>query len=289
MANEREPNNPLPADFVPDGAVATHRVSDGEDWASIASQYNVKVNDLIYFNFHTNDPDEVNWYLRRTVGCNVSNNGGVDWAFSSSADPGVIYIPPSKVIDMEPEDITADKPVMQRIQEIADTVSGIPGKRIHRMLAIESLADTPAPPGVQKDRLWYYTPKAVSYYIQLNTTNDERQGMTKDTNGQFPFDGDIGPGFEQTYHQWRIYPFGDIVGEDATNPRSDSSLKIWLEGTEDEIYKSWEEMAHIEDHFALGGGSALGPLVEAFVKHVHDLAETPNHLYYIYQHDDDDK
>lgn len=288
MANEREPDNPLPADYVPDGSIATHRVSDGEDWASVAKQYNVNVDDLIYFNFHTNVPEEVNWYLRRNVGCNVSNDGGLNWAFSSSADPGVIYIPPSKVIDMEPEDVTAQKPIMQRVQEITDTISGRPGKRLKRMLAIESLSDAPAPSGVDKDRLWYYTPGAVHYYIQLQTTNDERNGMTKATNGQVPFDGDIGPGFEQVYHEWRIYPFGDIVAQDANNPMSDSSIKINLEGTEESIYKSWEEMANVESHFAVGGGGALGPLVDAFLKHVHDLADTPNHLYYIYQHDDDD-
>jgi len=107
MANEREPDNPLPVDFVPEGAVETHHVSDGEDWASIAARYNVIVDDLIYFNFHTNVPEEVNWYLRRNVGCNVSNDGGLNWAFSSSADPGVIYIPPSKVSDTESKDATS--------------------------------------------------------------------------------------------------------------------------------------------------------------------------------------
>jgi hypothetical protein len=107
MANETEPDNPLPVDFVPEGSVETHRVSDGEDWASVAAQYNVKVDDLIYFNFHTNVPEEVNWYLRRNTGCNVSNDGGLNWAFSSSADPGLIYIPPSEVTDTKSEDVSA--------------------------------------------------------------------------------------------------------------------------------------------------------------------------------------
>jgi hypothetical protein len=107
MANESEPDNPLPVDFVPEGSVETHRVSDGEDWASVAAQYNVKVDDLIYFNFHTNVPDEVNWYLRRNTGCNISNDGGLNWAFSSSADPGLIYIPASEVSDTKSEDVTA--------------------------------------------------------------------------------------------------------------------------------------------------------------------------------------
>jgi hypothetical protein len=34
------------ADYVPDGAVETHRVSNGEDWASVAQQYNVNVKAL---------------------------------------------------------------------------------------------------------------------------------------------------------------------------------------------------------------------------------------------------
>jgi hypothetical protein len=279
MANEREPDNPLPADYVPDGAVATHRVSDGEDWASVAAQYDVNVNDLIYFNFHTNVPEEVNWYLRRNVGCNVSNDGGINWAFSSSADPGLVYIPPSKVIDMEPEEITADKPIMERLQEIAKTIDGNPGIRIRKMLKM--VDDRPA-------SLWYYNPGAVTYYLQLNTTNDERRGMTKDTNGQVPFDGDIGPGFEQSYHEWKVYPFSDIVVQDADQHQSDSSLKLALEGAESSIYKSWQEIANVESRFAVGGGSALGPLVQTFIKHVYDLAETPGNLYYIYQHDEDD-
>lgn len=238
MANEREPDNPLPADYVPEGAVATHRVSDGEDWASVAAQYNVNVDDLIYFNFHTNVPEEVNWYLRRNVGCSVSNDGDLNWAFSSSADPGIV-----------------------------------------KMLAM--VEDHPA-------SLWYYNPGGVTYYLQLNTTNDERSGMTKGTNGEFPFDGDLGRGFEQFYHEWRVYPFSDIVVQDANQHQSDSSLKLALEGAESSIYKSWQEIANVESRFAVGGGSAMGPLVDAFIKHVYELAETPTHLYYIYQHDEDD-
>jgi hypothetical protein len=279
MANEREPDDPLPDNFKPEGAVDTHRVTDGEDWASVAAQYNVKVDDLIYFNFHTNVPEEVNWYLRRNVGCNVSNDGGLNWAFSDSADPGIVYIPPSKVIDMEPEEVTAEKPIMERLREIAKTIDGNPGIRIRKMLEI--VDDRPA-------RLWYYNPGGVTYYLQLNTSDEERRGMTKDTNGQVPFDGDLGRGFEQSYHEWRIYPFSDIVVRDSNEHQSDASLKLALEGMENSIYKSWEEIANVESHFAVGGGSAVGPLVEAFIKHVYDLADTPDHLYYIYQHDEDD-
>ena len=141
MANESTPSDPLPEDFVPAGFVDKHRVADGEDWASVAKQYGVAVDALIYFNFHTNVPEEVNWYLLRNTGCDVSNDGGVNWAFSSSADPGIIYIPPAKVINMDPEDIPVDKPVMQRIQEIAAVTPDRPGERIRSILGLESLAD----------------------------------------------------------------------------------------------------------------------------------------------------
>lgn len=77
--------------------------------------------------------------------------------------------------------------------------------------------------------------------------------MTKDTNGEFPFDGNIGPGFEQFYHEWRIYPFSDIVVQDANQHQSDSSLKLSLEGMENSIYKSWQEMANVESRSAVGG------------------------------------
>jgi hypothetical protein len=95
MANERAPADPLPSDFVPEGHAAIHRVSDGEDWASVADRYGVEVADLISFNFHTRNPEEIIWYLRRNVGCDTSRDGGLNWAFSSSADPGLIYVPPA--------------------------------------------------------------------------------------------------------------------------------------------------------------------------------------------------
>ena len=286
MVNESIPSNSLPVDFVPDGSVATHRVADGEDWASVAKEYGVDENDLIAFNFHTNNTDEVNWYLRRNTGCSVSNDAN-NWAFSSSATPGLIYIPPAAVINMDPEIVTAEKPVMQRIQEIANVSPGNEGIRMRGLLAIESLADAYQPAGASvggtKDRLWFYNAGAVSSYLNRLTTDDQRHAMTTPTNGQFPFDGDLGPGFEQVIHVWRIYLFGEIVAQDAANPVSDSYLKTWLEGTENAIYQSWQEMANVDGRFSLGGGSVVSPLVVSFLSHVHDLAQTPTHLYSVYQ------
>jgi hypothetical protein len=273
MANEREPDDPLAADFEPEGFVEKHRVSDGEDWASVAAQYNVNVNDLIYFNFHTNVPEEVNWYLRRNTGCNVSNDGDLNWAFSSSADPGLIYIPPSEIIDMEPEDITVDtRSLMDRLREIAKTISGNEGIRIRERLDIAAKVGPPA-----DEDLWYYNGQAVFKYIQLRTNDSERQEMTKDTNGQFPFDGDAGV----NYGNWKLYPFRDILRYCALNPNdcSDTYLKSWLINQLDQIHNSWLSMVQIHD---VGGGTTEG-LVAEFLDHVHELAEDPNHLYYVDQ------
>jgi hypothetical protein len=118
MAIEREPADPLPSDFVPDGHVAVHRVSDGENWASVADHYDVEVADLIFFNFHTRDTDEINWYLRRNVGCDTSIDGDVNWAFSSSAEPGLIYIPPAEVISFDEEVITPRSDSASRLKFI---------------------------------------------------------------------------------------------------------------------------------------------------------------------------
>jgi hypothetical protein len=82
---------PLPNPFFPGGQ--RYKVSDGEDWKSVAKLFNVDVQTLIYFNFQTTDPDVVNWYLHRNVGCNKPTKDGFNWKFSSSANPGFIYIP----------------------------------------------------------------------------------------------------------------------------------------------------------------------------------------------------
>jgi hypothetical protein len=271
MANEREPDDPLPADFVPDGSVATHRVSDGEDWASVAAQYNVNVKDLIYFNFHTNIPEEVNWYLRRNTGCNVSKDGDRNWAFSSSADPGFVYIPPSEVIDME-EEVVDTRSLMDRLREIAKTIPGNEGTRIRERLDIAAKVGSPA-----DEQLWYYNGQAVFTYIQLQTNDSQRREMTKDTNGQFPFDGDAGVNFGP----WRLYPFQDIIRFCAANPDdcSDTYLKSWLINQLDQIHNSWLAMVQIHN---VGGGTTEG-LVADFLDHVHELADDPNHLYYVDQ------
>jgi hypothetical protein len=103
---ERQPRKPLPIDYKPPKSIE-YRVKDldsegrPESWITVAEEHNLDVKALIYFNFHTNHPDEVNWYLRRNVGCNVPTKDGKNWTFSASANPGKIYLPIEQ-FDMAP-------------------------------------------------------------------------------------------------------------------------------------------------------------------------------------------
>jgi hypothetical protein len=64
-----------------------------DTWISVARKHQIDPAKLIWFNFLTENPDQVNWYLRRNVGCNVATPDGRNWMFSDSASPGIIYLP----------------------------------------------------------------------------------------------------------------------------------------------------------------------------------------------------
>jgi hypothetical protein len=92
MPVERIPGSPLPAAYVPPDSTV-YRVVDGDSWATIAARARVDVWQLIEFNFRTRNPAEVNFYLRRNVGCNRPTADGQNWMFSRSASPGLVYLP----------------------------------------------------------------------------------------------------------------------------------------------------------------------------------------------------
>jgi hypothetical protein len=83
----------VPPNFVPRNGVP-YRVQDSDNWNVVASRAHVAVWDLIDFNFRTRNPDEVNWYLRRNVGCRKTTRDGRNYVFTSDASPGIIYLPP---------------------------------------------------------------------------------------------------------------------------------------------------------------------------------------------------
>lgn len=93
MAIQRVPTSPVPQNFRPAGGMP-YRVRDGDSWVSVALRAGVAVWDLIDFNFRTRNPDEVNWYLRRNVGCWRTTPDGKNYIFSADANPGIVYLPP---------------------------------------------------------------------------------------------------------------------------------------------------------------------------------------------------
>lgn len=108
LRNEKYPRYPITF-WTPPWYATRYEVKDDDTWGSVAEKFTVQPGQyfkgnsaqyLIWFNFGTINTDEVNYYLRVFVGCNVSKDGGNNWAFSDSADPGVIYIPP-KLIDAQ--------------------------------------------------------------------------------------------------------------------------------------------------------------------------------------------
>jgi len=96
MPIEHKPTNALPKDYRPPHG-SPYKVRDKETWKTLAYRWFLNVEELIYFNFQTLNTDEINWYLRRNVGCKDSTDG-LNWAFSSRANPGIIYQPPPKPI-----------------------------------------------------------------------------------------------------------------------------------------------------------------------------------------------
>ncbi len=92
MPIEKEPATKIAAGYIPPNSTR-YQVKDGDSWVTIARRNGLDVWKLIEANFKTRNPDEVNWYLRTRVGCKVQTKDGKNWMFSSSASPGVIYIP----------------------------------------------------------------------------------------------------------------------------------------------------------------------------------------------------
>ena len=89
---ESEPRHPFPARYMPPGG-SPYLVQDDDDWHTVARKFRINVQALIMFNFGTLNTNEVNWYMRRSVGCHVPSPSGFNWTFRL-AKPGMIYIPP---------------------------------------------------------------------------------------------------------------------------------------------------------------------------------------------------
>jgi hypothetical protein len=68
-----------------------------DDWWTLQTLFKRdEVWDIIYFNFQTYDPDEVNWYLREYLGCRETTTNRLNYRFGrepGNRAPIYVYIP----------------------------------------------------------------------------------------------------------------------------------------------------------------------------------------------------
>lgn len=257
-----------------------------EDWESVARKFGVGVKELIFFNFLTNDPDEVNWYLRQHTGCNKVSPSGHNWMFSNSANPGIIYIPPAddRTMHFQPDEMCVWMPdqimqFMQRLRVISQSMSGHRGARIKKLARVILRVGHP-----RCLDLWYYNDMNIITYVDIKTTGAKLRDMTKATQGAFPFNGASGlysqSGTRERHRgMWRIHAVKDLFDEFACGAWNANDLKDRLEAIDDLMYKGWYEMTLVEFKTHHGGGSAYDPAVEHFLNHVTFLTKDDNHLY----------
>lgn len=70
-----------------------HKVADGETIDSLARAAGTTWQDLSKFNWGTGNPNQINEHLRDVVGCTKKTADGHNYIFTSSDDPGIVFIP----------------------------------------------------------------------------------------------------------------------------------------------------------------------------------------------------
>ncbi|GAB4511140.1 MAG: hypothetical protein Tsb0019_06310 [Roseibium sp.] len=92
----KKPATLIPA-WPPSGAAEARWANEGNFWTHARSVGRENPWDLIIFNFQTQDPREVNWYLQQAVGCwrlDPAGNFKFDSSLTSDGEDGIIYVPP---------------------------------------------------------------------------------------------------------------------------------------------------------------------------------------------------
>lgn len=109
MPIEKTPSPTVSKNYVPPNS-RPYKVKDGDSWESVAESQGMPAWNLIRFNYpYAKETAEVNWYLRRYVGCVQATPDGKNWTFSSAATPGIIHLP-TKRVEMEDEEVISKLP-----------------------------------------------------------------------------------------------------------------------------------------------------------------------------------
>jgi hypothetical protein len=149
-------------------------------------------------------------------------------------------------------------------------VDGIPGKtgeRIRKMIGIANRLGYP-----KNLQLWYYNPQPMWEYFNWRTDNKRRAVMTSSTGGKMPFDG------YAHSEQWRIYPFQTMASRygSADMISCAPEIKNYLIVMHDQIEMSF---ANIQQQMNIAQSGVHKGAPESFLKHLHELRGTPDHLY----------
>lgn len=178
-----------------------------------------------------------------------------------------------KEIEVEKEQAVAaivaqQAPMIDRLTEAAATISGSPGARLRKVMAIARRK------GPAWKSLWYYNDLAAGRFVQFHTTQGERAQMTRASGGKMPFRGDSGHG------PWVIEPFADSLPNICRPGCPEQDLVTFLKSLDGKLLYSVAKMSQVQNAGeAAGGGSGFGPSVDEFLSHVGTLAKDPTHLY----------
>jgi hypothetical protein len=158
---------------------------------------------------------------------------------------------------------TVEKPIIERLTEAAEGMSGTPGNHMRKVMAIVNKA------GSSYKSLWHYNNHAVFQFVKYDQKQSVREEMAKAGGGKLPFKGDM----------WVVQPFVKKLNMHCPPGCPDKSLMTFLKSLDDDIVNSLDPMFKAQGTEV---ASAFGPSVDEFIKHVGSLASDKGHLYSAY-------
>jgi hypothetical protein len=95
-------------------------VTSVDNWNILQTRFHrCDVWDIIYYNFATYNPEEVNWYLQEWIGCTDATPDGQNYRFGARADgrPMTIYIPVADWVPPGPRQVEARQAALAVLAE----------------------------------------------------------------------------------------------------------------------------------------------------------------------------
>jgi hypothetical protein len=157
----------------------------------------------------------------------------------------------------------AQPAMIDRLAAAAETVSGAPGNRLRKVMAIAKKA------GGSWKSLWYYNSHAVFQFVKYDAKPSTREELIKAGGGKLPFKGDT----------WVVLPFVKKLDMHCPQGCPDKNLVTFLKSLDDDIVTSLDPMHNAQ---LTEAGTIFGETVNEFIQHVGKLAGNNNHLYSAY-------